>query len=63
MLRTCRIDSVNSPTRNFQCGHDALSPHAWVNVVLGMGLHTFVLTPYFAWRITHRSHHVRMLGM
>ncbi|OJT09189.1 Delta(12) fatty acid desaturase [Trametes pubescens] len=39
------------------CGHDALSPHAWVNVVLGMGLHTFVLTPYFAWRITHRSHH------
>ncbi|EIW53692.1 uncharacterized protein TRAVEDRAFT_52811 [Trametes versicolor FP-101664 SS1] len=44
-------------TLGHECGHDALSPHAWVNMVLGMGLHTFVLTPYFAWRITHRSHH------
>ncbi|KAI0717854.1 fatty acid desaturase-domain-containing protein [Cerioporus squamosus] len=40
-----------------ECGHDALSPYAWVNSVCGMGLHTFVLTPYFAWRLTHRAHH------
>ncbi|KAI0824503.1 fatty acid desaturase-domain-containing protein [Trametes gibbosa] len=44
-------------TLGHECGHDTLSPHAWINVVLGMGLHTWVLTPYFAWRITHRSHH------
>ncbi|KAI0362842.1 hypothetical protein BV20DRAFT_1007969, partial [Pilatotrama ljubarskyi] len=44
-------------TLGHECGHDALSQYAWVNVVLGMCLHTWVLTPYFAWRITHRSHH------
>ncbi|KAI0633978.1 fatty acid desaturase-domain-containing protein [Trametes polyzona] len=44
-------------TLGHECGHDALSPYTWVNVVLGMALHTWVLTPYFAWRITHRSHH------
>lgn len=44
---------------NPQCGHDALSPISWVNAVIGIGLHTFVLTPYYAWRITHRNHHVR----
>ncbi|KAI0768314.1 fatty acid desaturase-domain-containing protein [Trametes elegans] len=44
-------------TLGHECGHDALSQYAWVNVVLGMGLHTWVLTPYFAWRVTHRSHH------
>lgn len=42
-----------------QCGHDAISPYTWVNVAAGMGLHTFMLTPYFAWRLTHRTHHVR----
>ncbi|CAK5276990.1 unnamed protein product [Mycena citricolor] len=40
-----------------EAGHDALSPHRLVNTVLGLSLHTFVLTPYFAWRATHRAHH------
>ncbi|KZT63394.1 hypothetical protein DAEQUDRAFT_733885 [Daedalea quercina L-15889] len=44
-------------TLGHECGHDALSPKPWVNAILGMGLHTFVLTPYWAWRATHRSHH------
>ncbi|OCH90799.1 hypothetical protein OBBRIDRAFT_792897 [Obba rivulosa] len=44
-------------TLGHECGHDALSPVGWMNHALGMVLHTFVLTPYFAWRITHRSHH------
>ncbi|KAI8972410.1 fatty acid desaturase-domain-containing protein [Trametes punicea] len=44
-------------TLGHECGHDALSPSSWLNTVLGVGLHTWVLTPYFAWRITHRSHH------
>ncbi|KAF9447277.1 hypothetical protein P691DRAFT_793638 [Macrolepiota fuliginosa MF-IS2] len=38
-------------------GHDALSPRRWVNAVLGITLHSFVLTPYYSWRATHRTHH------
>ncbi|KAF8627156.1 hypothetical protein AX17_006372 [Amanita inopinata Kibby_2008] len=40
-----------------EAGHDALSPYSSVNTLLGIVLHTFVLTPYFAWRATHRAHH------
>ncbi|EMD37156.1 hypothetical protein CERSUDRAFT_124119 [Gelatoporia subvermispora B] len=44
-------------TLGHECGHEALSSISWINHALGMVLHTFVLTPYFAWRITHRNHH------
>ncbi|KAH9831761.1 fatty acid desaturase-domain-containing protein [Rhodofomes roseus] len=44
-------------TLGHECGHDALSPIPRVNAALGMALHTAVLTPYWAWRATHRSHH------
>ncbi|KAL6306850.1 fatty acid desaturase-domain-containing protein [Sparassis latifolia] len=44
-------------TLGHECGHGALFPAGWVNTVLGLTLHTTVLTPYFAWRVTHRSHH------
>ncbi|KAJ6617120.1 fatty acid desaturase-domain-containing protein [Mycena sp. CBHHK59/15] len=40
-----------------EAGHDALSPHPSVNVVLGLLLHSLVLTPFYAWRTTHRTHH------
>ncbi|KAF5362446.1 hypothetical protein D9756_002419 [Leucocoprinus leucothites] len=40
-----------------EAGHDALSPKRWVNSLFGLSLHTFVLTPYYSWRATHRSHH------
>ncbi|KAK2460742.1 hypothetical protein APHAL10511_007212 [Amanita phalloides] len=40
-----------------KAGHAALSSHPFINTVLGMILHSFVLTPYFAWRATHRAHH------
>ncbi|KAF8635645.1 hypothetical protein AX15_000280 [Amanita polypyramis BW_CC] len=40
-----------------KAGHGALSSYPVVNAVLGMILHTFILTPYFAWRATHRAHH------
>lgn len=43
-----------------QAGHDALSPHPYANSALGLLLHTFVLTPFYAWRSTHRAHHVRL---
>ncbi|KAJ7627969.1 fatty acid desaturase-domain-containing protein [Mycena polygramma] len=38
-------------------GHDALSQYHFVNAALGLVLHTFVLTPFYAWRSTHRAHH------
>lgn len=41
-----------------QAGHDALSPYPLVNTITGIILHTLVLTPYYAWRATHRTHHV-----
>lgn len=41
-----------------QAGHEALSQYPWVNAVIGIVLHTFVLTPFYAWRATHRIHHV-----
>ena len=41
-----------------QCGHETLSPYSLLNHVIGICLHTFFLTPYFAWRATHRSLHV-----
>jgi len=40
-----------------QAGHDGLSEYRWFNHIFGMLLHTFVLTPFYAWRTTHRSHH------
>ncbi|CCM05407.1 uncharacterized protein FIBRA_07624 [Fibroporia radiculosa] len=40
-----------------QCGHDALFPVPAANAALGLLLHTFILTPYFSWRTTHRHHH------
>ncbi|CAL1715789.1 unnamed protein product [Somion occarium] len=44
-------------TLGHECGHDALSPIPWVNTVVGLFLHTSMITPYHAWRITHRRHH------
>ncbi|KAG6864376.1 hypothetical protein C0991_010084, partial [Blastosporella zonata] len=40
-----------------EAGHGAFSPYPWVNAVLGIFLHTLVLTPYYAWRSTHSAHH------
>ncbi|KAI4522092.1 hypothetical protein K525DRAFT_199621 [Schizophyllum commune Loenen D] len=40
-----------------EAGHDSFSSYPWFNAVVGMALHTFVLTPFYAWRATHRSHH------
>ncbi|KAH0581132.1 hypothetical protein H2248_012260 [Termitomyces sp. 'cryptogamus'] len=40
-----------------EAGHGALSAYSWVNTVIGIVLHTSVLTPYFAWRMTHQTHH------
>ncbi|KAF5364930.1 hypothetical protein D9758_008181 [Tetrapyrgos nigripes] len=40
-----------------EAGHDGLSEYRWFNHLSGILLHTFVLTPFYSWRTTHRSHH------
>ncbi|KAF4612656.1 hypothetical protein D9613_011843 [Agrocybe pediades] len=40
-----------------EAGHNALSDYVLVNNVIGLLVHTFVLTPYFSWRVTHNTHH------
>jgi hypothetical protein len=39
------------------CGHGSFSGNALVNSVFGHLLHSPLLVPYHAWRITHRKHH------
>ena len=41
-----------------ECGHGGFSPSQRVNNVVGFILHSALLTPYFAWRSTHRRHHI-----
>ncbi|KAJ6473895.1 fatty acid desaturase-domain-containing protein [Mycena sanguinolenta] len=40
-----------------EAGHGTISDQSWINHSLGYILHTFLFTPYFAWRSTHRAHH------
>ncbi|KAF2762577.1 delta-12 fatty acid desaturas-like protein [Pseudovirgaria hyperparasitica] len=41
-----------------ECGHSAFSPSDTLNNTIGFLLHSALLTPYFAWRSTHRRHHI-----
>ncbi|KAJ7628802.1 fatty acid desaturase-domain-containing protein [Roridomyces roridus] len=40
-----------------EAGHGTISDHDWLNQTLGYLTQTCLLTPYFAWRSTHRAHH------
>lgn len=40
-----------------ECGHQAFSPSKTINNSVGFVLHTFLLVPYHAWRISHARHH------
>jgi fatty acid desaturase len=40
-----------------EAGHSAFSPSDVVNNTAGFLYHSFLLTPYFAWRSSHRRHH------
>lgn len=40
-----------------ECGHGALSKHKWVNGAMGMFVHSFLLVPFYSWKITHATHH------
>lgn len=41
-----------------ECGHSAFSKYSIVNDSIGWILHSFLLTPYFSWKSTHRRHHI-----
>ncbi|CAA6675521.1 unnamed protein product [Spirodela intermedia] len=39
------------------CGHNAFSPYALLDDIVGMVLHSALLIPYFSWKYSHRHHH------
>ncbi|KAJ8560918.1 hypothetical protein K7X08_027108 [Anisodus acutangulus] len=40
-----------------ECGHHGFSDYQWVDDTVGLILHSALLTPYFAWKHSHRRHH------
>jgi omega-6 fatty acid desaturase / acyl-lipid omega-6 desaturase (Delta-12 desaturase) len=40
-----------------ECGHQSLSRWPLLNDSVGWVLHSFLLVPYFSWKITHGRHH------
>ncbi|KAK9311775.1 fatty acid desaturase-domain-containing protein [Lipomyces starkeyi] len=40
-----------------ECGHGAFSESKAVNHSVGLFLHTFLLVPFHAWRLSHSKHH------
>jgi acyl-lipid omega-3 desaturase len=39
------------------CGHGSFSKHKWLNNLVGLITHSFILVPFHGWRISHRTHH------
>jgi omega-3 fatty acid desaturase (delta-15 desaturase) len=44
-------------TLGHDCGHGSFSRYHYVNWIMGLLLHTFILVPYDSWRMSHRHHH------
>ena len=40
-----------------ECGHQSFSRWSLLNDSVGWVLHSFLLVPYFSWKITHGKHH------
>ncbi|KAE8418537.1 fatty acid desaturase-domain-containing protein [Aspergillus pseudocaelatus] len=40
-----------------ECGHGAFSPNQRLNDFVGWAGHSFLMVPYFSWKITHARHH------
>ena len=40
-----------------ECGHQAFSESKTLNDTTGWILHSFLLVPYFSWKLTHKQHH------
>ncbi|PWA84501.1 Delta(9) fatty acid conjugase-like enzyme [Artemisia annua] len=41
----------------YECGHHSLFTYHWLDDTVGFLLHSFVLTPYFSFKYSHRAHH------
>ncbi|CAF0898882.1 unnamed protein product [Didymodactylos carnosus] len=39
------------------CGHGSFSSHQWIDDIMGTILHTYVLVPYYPWKVSHNNHH------
>lgn len=39
------------------CGHQAFWDYRTLNDTVGWIFHSFLLMPYFSWKITHKQHH------
>jgi len=46
-----------------ECGHGGFSPSELLNDVVGYIVHSALLVPYFAWKISHRQHHSKTGNM
>ncbi|GBE87653.1 Delta(12) fatty acid desaturase [Sparassis crispa] len=46
-----------------ELGHGTLYERRWLNDVLGFILDTFILTPFFAWKVSHNAHHKAVASM
>jgi omega-6 fatty acid desaturase (delta-12 desaturase) len=60
------VYSVNQGTillglwvQGHEAGHYAYSTSPLMNDFFGFVLHSFLLVPYFSWKITHRTHHAK----
>ncbi|KAK0947752.1 hypothetical protein LTR91_027110, partial [Friedmanniomyces endolithicus] len=40
-----------------ECGHQSFSPSKTLNDSVGWFCHSFLLVPYFSWKISHGKHH------
>ena len=40
-----------------ECGHQAFSNSRALNDITGWILHSFLLVPYFSWKLSHKQHH------
>jgi omega-3 fatty acid desaturase (delta-15 desaturase) len=39
------------------CGHGSFSSHPLLNDTVGTILHSWILAPYYTWKLTHNKHH------
>ncbi|CAF0949713.1 unnamed protein product [Adineta steineri] len=39
------------------CGHSSFSSYPLLNDTVGTILHTWILVPYYTWKVTHNKHH------
>jgi len=46
-----------------ECGHGGYSSSDMINNVVGLFVHTFLLVPFFSWKISHRKHHANTANL